>query len=46
MNGSKTVRDVIHMWLWWSTFVVANASGSNATAAYKRAQKATARLYA
>lgn len=35
---------IVRPWVWWATFEIARASGSNVTAAWKAAQKAIARL--
>lgn len=37
---------IVERWLWWATFETARASGSGPLSAYKRAQKATAKLHA
>jgi hypothetical protein len=46
MKASKIIRSAIEPWLWWATFVVARASGSGPQAAYKAAQRVTAKLHA
>lgn len=38
--------DLVHMWLWWATFEIRRASGSNTVAAFKAAQTACMKLHA
>ncbi len=43
---SRTFVAAVRPWLWWSTFVVARQTGSDAHAAFKAAQRETAKLQA
>lgn len=46
MKSTTPVRIIIEKWLWWATYAAARENGNGPLSAYKRAQKATAKLYA
>lgn len=37
--------EIIHMWLWWSVFVLGQRAGQGTIASFRAAQSATDRLY-